>query len=41
MSGTSGRALHLLDVEYRGLGPWLTADDSSLVLDRYGHALAA
>ena len=35
MSGTSGRALHLLDVEYLGLGPWLTADDLTLVLDHY------
>ena len=35
MSGTSGRALHLLDVEYLGCGPTLSADDLTLVLDRY------
>jgi len=35
MSGTTGRALHLLDVEYLGLGPGLTPDDLTLVLDRY------
>lgn len=35
MSGRTGRALHLLDVEYLGLGPGLTADDLTLVLDRY------
>ncbi|HEY1118493.1 MAG TPA: hypothetical protein VGE43_12355, partial [Acidimicrobiales bacterium] len=35
MGGTSGRALHLLDVEYLGLGPRVTADDLTLVLDHY------
>lgn len=35
MSGTSGRALHLLDVEYLGCGPTLSAGDLTLVLDRY------
>ena len=35
MGGTDGRALHLLDVEYLGLGPWVTADDLTRVLDRY------
>lgn len=35
MGGTSGRALHLLDVEYLGCGPTLSADDLTLVLDRY------
>ena len=35
MGGTDGRALHLLDVEYLGLGPWLTAQDLTLVLERY------
>ena len=35
MGGTEGRALHLLDVEYLGLGPALTADDLALVLQRY------
>jgi hypothetical protein len=35
MGGTEGRALHLLDVEYLGLGPGLTAHDLVLVLERY------
>lgn len=35
MDGTDGRALHLLDVEYLGLGPTVTADDLTLVLARY------
>lgn len=35
MSATTGRALHLLDVEYLGLGPTLTSGDLALVLDRY------
>lgn len=32
MTGTAGRALHLLDVEYLGLGPKLTSRDLELVL---------
>ena len=35
MGGTNGRALHLLDVEYLGLGPTVSAGDLTLVLDRY------
>lgn len=35
MGGTEGRALHLLDVEYLGLGSRVTADDLALVLDHY------
>jgi hypothetical protein len=35
MGGTNGRALHLLDVEYLGLGPTVSAGDLALVLDRY------
>lgn len=35
MGGTEGRALHLLDVEYLGLGPTVTADDLALVLEHY------
>lgn len=35
MSATTGRALHLLDVEYLGCGPTLSAGDLTLVLDRY------
>ena len=35
MGGTRGRALHLLDVEYLGLGPSVSAGDLTLVLDRY------
>jgi len=35
MDGTEGRALHLLDVEYLGLGPTVTAGDLALVLARY------
>ena len=35
MGGVEGRALHLLDVEYLGCGPTLSADDLTLVLDRY------
>lgn len=48
MGGTHGRALHLLDVEYLGLGPRLSADARSLAesVDRVvdltvGHAPAA
>lgn len=39
MAGTDGRALHLLDVEYLGLGPQVTAGDLALVLDRYRGAV--
>ena len=35
MIGPAGRALHLLDVEYLGLGPTVTAGDLALVLERY------
>lgn len=35
MGGSPGRALHLLDVEYLGFGPWLSAADLALVLGRY------
>lgn len=35
MGGTGGRALHLLDVEYLGCGPTLSADDLALVLRTY------
>ena len=35
MSGTEGRALHLLDVEYLGLGPKVTSGDLALVLSHY------
>jgi hypothetical protein len=35
MTGTAGRALHLLDVEYLGLGPKLTPRDLELVLRHY------
>jgi hypothetical protein len=39
MGGTDGRALHLLDVEYLGLGPQVTAGDLGLVLDHYRSAV--
>jgi len=39
MGGTDGRALHLLDVEYLGLGPQVTGADLVLVLDRYRPAV--
>jgi hypothetical protein len=35
MGGAGGRALHLLDVEYLGCGPTLTAGDLDLVLRTY------
>lgn len=35
MGGTEGRALHLLDVEYLGLGAAVTPGDLALVLDHY------
>lgn len=35
VGGTEGRALHLLDVEYLGCGPTLSADDLALVLRTY------
>lgn len=35
MGSIDGRALHLLDVEYLGCGPTLSAGDLTLVLDRY------
>jgi hypothetical protein len=35
MGSIDGRALHLLDVEYLGCGPTLSAGDLTFVLDRY------